>query len=194
MGRNPRAEFAGATYHLTVRGNNRRRIYLDDRDRELFLSLLRSTVIRCSWRCHTYCLMNNHYHAVVETPEPNLGAGMRRLNGVYARLFNQRQGRQNHLFGARYGAKVIESDEYFLEACRYVVLNPVRAELCEAVDEWPWSSYGAISGLERPPRWLEINFLLNQFATDRTVAQDLYAKFVAAGPARASLDGLLAAA
>ena len=181
-------------YHLTVRGNNKRLIYLDDRDRETFLSLLRGSIVRFGWRCHTFCLMNNHYHLVLETPQPNLAAGMCRLNGTYARVFNHRYGRRNHLFGERYRAKVIETEAHFLEACRYVVLNPVRADLCESAEEWQWSSFCGTAGLQPPPRWLELDSVLSQFADERRRARDLWIQFVAAGTPHASSEGLLAAA
>ena len=193
MGREPRAEFAGATYHITCRGNNKRLIYLDDRDREVFLWHFRSSILRFGWRCHTYVLMNNHYHAIIETPEPNLAVGMCRLNGTYARLFNNRYGRRDHLFGGRYRPTLIETDEHFLEACRYVVLNPVRAELCEAPEEWRWSSFHVLAGLEPVPHWLEVAQLLGHFARARAVARDRYVQFVTRGSRHASLSGLLAA-
>jgi len=192
MGRDPRVQFADAVYHLTVRGNNRRRIFLDDRDRGSLLSLLRGTVLHLGWRCHAYCLMGNHWHVVVQTPRPNLASGMCRINGLYSRLFNQRHGRCNHLFGGRYGHRLIERDSHFLEACRYVVMNPVRAGLCETAEEWRWSSFQATAGLQRVPDWLDAARLLNAFARDPVIARDDYSKFIAAGSRTASLDELLA--
>ena len=194
MGRCPRIQFPGASYHLTVRGNNRRLIVIDDRDRAMLLSLLGGTVAAYGWRCHSYCLMNNHYHLVIDTPEPNLAAGMCRLNGTYARLFNQRHGRRDHLLGGRYGASLIETDEYFIEACRYVALNPVRAGLCETAEEWRWSSYAAIVGLERAPAWFTVDRVLGYFASNTIEARAAYARFNAASAAPASGHGLIAPA
>ena len=128
MARPLRIEYAGALYHLTSRGNARRPIFKDDKDRESFLNTLKRVNDRYHWLCHAYCLMNNHYHLVVETPEGNLSQGMRQLNGVYTQSYNRRHGRVGHLFQGRYKAIVVQRESYLLEVCRYVVLNPVRAK------------------------------------------------------------------
>jgi putative transposase len=193
MSRKPRIEFSGALYHVTTRGNDQRMIFMDDRDREVFLSHFAAIVHELRWRCHTYCLMGNHYHFLVEIDEPNLAAGMCRLNGAYARGFNRRHGRQGHLFERRYHPVLVESEPHFLECCRYVVLNPVRAGLCETPDEWKWSSYRSLAGIARPLRFLEMDWLLGQFGRDRSAARDRYVGFVAAGSPATSLEGLLAA-
>jgi putative transposase len=189
----PRIEFAGAFYHLTARGNNGRLIYLDERDRESFLGLFLRVSTPLGWRCHTFCLMGNHYHFLVETPRPNLAAGMVRLNGEYARSFNRRHGRRGHLFEKRYHSVVIEREAHLLEACRYVVLNPVRAGLCDTADDWVWSSFRATAGLAAVPRFLHVDWLHEQFARDTIAARDQYTAFVSEGAPAASLEGLLAA-
>ncbi|MBC8163722.1 MAG: transposase, partial [Roseiflexaceae bacterium] len=97
MARPLRIEFPGAIYHLTARGNARAAIYHDDADRELFLDTLGEVVTRFGWLWHAYCLMNNHYHVLIETPEGNLSPGMRQLNGVYTQRFNRRHARVGHL-------------------------------------------------------------------------------------------------
>jgi putative transposase len=193
MGRAPRIEFEDALHHVTGRGNNLRLIFHDARDREFFLALFGRIARLLGWRCPAYCLMGNHYHVVVETPTPNLAAGMCRLNGAYARYFNIQHSRRDHLFGARYRAKLIEDDTHFLETCRYVVLNPVRAGLCETAEEWRWSSFRATAGLAPVPAFLDVDWVLRQFHSDRSIARDLYIEFIAAGCDAASLDGLLAA-
>jgi REP element-mobilizing transposase RayT len=111
MARPRRVLIAGAYYHVTTRGNNGRPIVADDGDRAVFVHILNQVQHRYHWRVHAWCLMGNHYHLVVETPEPNLSAGMRDLNGGYARSFNDCHGRKDHLFGRRYHAVLIESDE-----------------------------------------------------------------------------------
>ena len=121
MGRPRRSLVAGAYYHVVARGNNRAPIVLDGEDRIVFFHLLRRVERRYGWRLHARCLMGNHYHLVVETPAANLDAGMRDLNGGYARAFNEKHGRKDHLFGRRYWAKPIESQEQYEATLEYVV-------------------------------------------------------------------------
>ena len=146
MSRPLRIEYPGAVYHVTSRGDARRPIFCDDKDRLLFLEVLASIVSRFHWLCHAYCLMNNHYHLIVETPEGNLSRGMRQLNGVYTQRFNRRHRKPGHVFQGRYKAIVVEKESYLLELCRYVVLNPVRAKAVETPEAWNWSSYRATAG------------------------------------------------
>jgi len=156
MARPLRLEFPGALYHVTSRGNARQKIYLDDEDRRLYLDLLGKEVAQQGWRCYACCLMDNHYHLLIETPEPNLVAGMRRLNGVYTQAFNRRHGRVGHLFQGRYKAIVVDKDAYLRELCRYIVLNPVRAKAVKTPERWPWSSYRATVGELPAPSWLAV--------------------------------------
>jgi putative transposase len=139
--RKPREEVEGGVYHVYARGNAKQRIFLDDRDRQTYLALLRREIERRNWRCLAYCLMNNHVHLVIETPEANLGRGMQRLHGAYAQIFNERHGRVGHLFQGRYGAVRIDSDEQLLTTLAYVASNPVRSGLCARPVDWHWSSY-----------------------------------------------------
>ena len=121
MGRELRPLAAGAYYHVTTRGNNRAPIVLDDTDRHTFIRILTRVVRRYGWKLHARCLMGNHYHLVVETPRPNLSDGMRDLNGQYARAFNYRHRRCDHVFGQRFWSKLIESEEQYeatLDVCR----------------------------------------------------------------------------
>ena len=129
MARPLRLEFAGAVYHVTSRGNARQDIVGDDDDRRSFLTLLGHVIDRFGWRCHAYCLMDNHYHLLLETPRPNLSRGMRQLNGRYTQAYHRRHHRGGHLFQGRFKAILVEKDAHLLELCRYVVLNPVRAQL-----------------------------------------------------------------
>ena len=121
MARPLRIEYPGAVYHLTSRGNERRAIFTDDQDREGFLDLLHQVNRRYHWLCHAYCLMENHYHLLIETPEGNLSLGMRQLNGVYTQTFNRRHDRVGHLFQGRFQAVLIQKDSHLLEACRYII-------------------------------------------------------------------------
>jgi putative transposase len=126
-------------FHVTTRGGRRGDIFVDDVDRRAFLSLLGRVVSHHRWKCHAFCLMTTHYHLVVEATADDLSRGMQRLNGGYARRFNERHGTGGHLFGGRYRALAIESEEHLDAAREYVLANPVRAGLCRSVDDWPWS-------------------------------------------------------
>lgn len=181
MARPLRIEYAGAVYHLTSRGNARQTIYVTDGDRQRFLRLLAQAIGRFQWTCYAYCLMGNHYHAVVETRAPTLSQGMRHLNGVYTQRFNQVHGRVGHVFQGRYRAIVVEKAAHLLELCRYVVLNPVRAGLVGDPTEWPWSSYRATSGLDSAPSWLSAEGVLAHWGGTRRVAQARYRAFVLEG-------------
>ncbi len=153
----------------------------DDEDRGLFLACLGAVVTRLGWRCHAYCLMDNHYHLLIETPEGDLSRGMRQLNGIYTQRFNRRHGRAGHVFQGRFKAIVVDRDSYLLELCRYVVLNPIRAGMVSQVERYDWSSYPATMGLAACPAWLETDWVLGQFAKTRAVARRRYAEFVAQG-------------
>ncbi len=181
MARPLRLEFPGAVYHITARGNAQNDTFLNDEDRHLFLACLGEIVTRLSWLCHAYCLMDNHYHLLIETPDGNLSEGMRQLNGVYTQRFNRRHKRVGHLFQGRFKAIVVERDSYLLELCRYVVLNPLRARMVKHIARYPWSSYPATMGRVASPDWLQTDWLLSQFGKRRTVAKQRYAKFVAEG-------------
>jgi len=181
MARPLRLEYPGALYHVTSRGNARQNIVLDDRDRALFLDRLAHVIDRFGWRCHAYCLMDNHYHLVIETPQPNLSRGMRQLNGVFTQRINRRHGRVGHLFQGRFKAILVERESYLLELCRYVVLNPIRAGMVTHLERYHWSSYPATRGLVECPGWFSPDWVLRQFGARRANAQRRYAEFVAEG-------------
>ena len=186
MSRPLRIEYPGAVYHVTSRGNARKKIFLNDSDREAFVATLTWVVERFGWICHAYCLMDNHFHLLIETPRPNLSLGMRQLNGVYTQRFNRRHKRVGHLFQGRFKAILVERDSYLLELCRYIVLNPVRAHMVTSADQYPWSSYLATLGEAPAPAGLSIDWVLAQFAKTRAVARRRYAAFVAEGVGRPS--------
>jgi REP-associated tyrosine transposase len=186
MARPLRLEFPGAIYHITARGNARELIFHDETDRETFLDALSETVARFVWHCHAYCLMDNHYHLLVETPEGNLSRGMRQLNGVYTQRFNRRHGHVGHVLQGRFKSILVERDSYLLELARYIVLNPIRAKAVNTLSRYRWSSYLATAGSVAPPTWLTTDWILEQFARTRVVAQRRYARFVAEGKNRPS--------
>ncbi len=187
MARPLRLEFPGAVYHVTARGDRQEPIFEDSDDRVAFLELLAKEVGQQGWLLYAFCLMGNHYHLLLETPEPNLVRGMRRLNGVYTQAFNRRHDRAGHVLQGRYKAILVDRDSYLLELCRYVVLNPVRAQMVSGVGEWPWSSYLATAGKMACPDWLAAEKVLGSFSSsDRTQARRAYIRFVAEGLARPS--------
>src|SRR5438093_96617 len=144
MSRPLRLEFPGSLWHVTVRGNERRDIFLDDTDRNRFLDLLGESVDRFKWIVPTYALMPNHVHSVIQLSTETLSRGMCWLNGNYAREFNRRHRRVGHLFQGRFKPFLIDKDAYFLEVLRYVVLNPVRAFMVAKPEDYDWTSYRAI--------------------------------------------------
>jgi len=181
MARPLRIEFAGAVYHITSRGNARENIFIDREDRRLFLSLLEDTGERYHWLCYAYCLMSNHYHLLIETPDGNLSMGMRQLNGVYTQRFNKRHGRTGHIFQGRFKAILVQKESHLLELCRYVVLNPVRAGSVSHPEEWKWSSYVATMGMIKKPKFLYSGWILAQFGHDIVTARKAYRDFVITG-------------
>ena len=181
MSRPLRIEFAHGLYHVTSRGDGREDIYLTDADRALFFEVMSEVHDRFNWVIHAYCLMDNHYHLLVETPDGNLSKGMRQLNGVYTQRFNRKHGRVGHVFQGRYKAIIVQKESYLLELARYIVLNPVRAEMVRSAKDWPWSSYRATSDQTDAPPWLSTASILSSFGQRRAQAVEAYRSFVAAG-------------
>lgn len=181
MARPLRLELAGGLYHVTSRGDGRENIYLTDADRQAWLDVMAQVCLRFNWVCHAWCQMSNHYHMVIETPEANLSQGMRQLNGVYTQYFNRSHQRVGHVFQGRYKAIIVERDSYLLELARYVVLNPLCANMVEGLELWPWSSYAASCGQVAAPAWLQVDWVLGQFGSERAQAIARYVEFVHEG-------------
>jgi REP element-mobilizing transposase RayT len=187
-----RLDVPGGIAHVTARGNNRAAIFAAAGHRDRLLELLASVVARYGWICHAYVVMHNHYHLLVETPLPNLSLGMRQLNGRYAQWFNRRHGRCGHVFGGRFGSIAVAADDHFLEAARYVVLNPARTLRPDRFKDWRWSSYQGTAGLASPAAFLTVDGVLARFGAGRAWARERYVEFVAEGLAeefRARLVG-----
>lgn len=182
MARPLRLQFPDGIYHVTARGNDRRPIFEGEDDCGRFLVVLAATVARYRVVCHAYCLMGNHYHALLQTPEANLSAAMRQLNGVYTQRFNRRHERSGHLLQGRFGAELVDGEAYLREVCRYVVLNPVRAGLVAHPGDWRWSSYRATAGEAVAPGFLTVDWV-RALCGARTHGEGIkrYTSFVEAG-------------
>jgi putative transposase len=182
MARPLRLEFPGALWHVTSRGNGREAIFRDDEDRLAFIDVLARVVAMFRWKLHAYVLMGNHYHLMVETPEPNLSRGMRQLNGMYTQRFNRSHGRVGHVLQGRFKGVLVEREAHLLELARYVVLNPVRAGSVKSAMDWRWSSFRATAGLSESPEWLDTS-LLENFGRTAHAARAAYRRFVREGAA-----------
>jgi REP element-mobilizing transposase RayT len=178
MPRLPRPQIPGALYHVFSRGNRRQAIAADPGDFAWFIERLRKEVRERQWLCHQYCVLSNHYHFLIETPLPNLSAGMQRLNGAYAQAFNQRHELDGHVFQGRFRSRLVESDAYFVWLVRYIAMNPVEAGLCSRAEDWPWSSYAATIGNVRKPDFLTTTRVLAQFGRDRESAVTALRRYV----------------
>ncbi len=178
MARPLRIEYPGAYYHVTSRGNERKDIFKDKHDREQFISYLKSAYLRYKAVIHVYCLMNNHYHLLIETPKGNLSHIMRHINGAYTTYFNIRHRRAGHLFQGRYKAILVDADEYAAELSRYIHLNPFRAGMIDIPEQYAWSSYACYVDKRKSPDWLKIDFILGYFGGNEMSLQQRYKEFV----------------
>ena len=181
MARPLRLEFEGAIYHVTARGDRREPIFQDDSDRNMLLAIVKQAMERFDAVVFAYCLMENHYHFVLQTHQPNLSRLMRHINGVYTQAYNRRHAQVGHVFQGRFKAVLVDKDTYFLEVCRYVDLNPVRAGSVTQPGDWAWSSYRAHTGEVSAPNWLDSSALRQQLSPRSDQGPKRYARFVAAG-------------
>ena len=180
MARPLRITYPGAFYHVTSRGNERKVIFRSKRDRQKFLDYFESATQRYDAVIHVFCLMDTHYHLLLETPSGNLPQIMQHINGAYTTYFNVKRGRSGHLFQGRYKAILVDIDEYAKELSRYIHLNPVRAKMVKAPEEYEWSSYQFYIGEKKPPEWLYRDFILGYFDKKVSIAQKKYYRFVSA--------------
>ena len=176
------------TFHLGSRGVRKLPIFTDDGTRRCFLSLVDTVVDKFHWELHTFCLMTNHYHLLVETKEPTLSLGMQHLLSRYAQWFDWREEYEGHVFERRFFSREVEGDRDLLATSRYILLNPVRAGICNSAADWKWSSYAATVGATptnasapRLSRWT-----LDYFGRrDPGRAHTRFADFIRAGEAEA---------
>jgi len=178
MARSLRIVFPGAFYHVTARGNERKAIFKSKKDREKFLEYLETASERYNAVIHVYCMMDNHYHLLLETPSGNLPQIMRHINGAYTTYFNVKRARNGHLFQGRYKAILVDVDEYAKELSRYIHLNPVRAKMVDAPEDYAWSSYNYYIGKQKSPSWLNRDLILGYFGFKVAAARKQYQSFV----------------
>ncbi|WP_070360729.1 transposase [Duganella sp. HH105] len=181
MARPLRLEFPGALYHVTCRGNRREPIFRDRTDRLTWLMEIERVCRRFHFVVHAYCQMTNHYHVLIETPEGNLGQGMRQLNSAYSQYVNRRHELVGHVMQGRYHAILVQKEGYLHELARYIVLNPVRGGMVEAPGDWEWSSYRVMTGQTPAAGWMATEWLLACFGPDPMAARAAYQQFVMAG-------------
>ncbi len=173
MPRKIRVEYPGAVYHVMSRGDQRHDIFFEDVDRYDFIKTLGEACLKTDWQVHAFCLMKNHYHLVVETPNPDLVAGMAWLQSTYTIRLKNRHRLTGHVLSGRYKAQIVQGsgNGYLRTACDYVHLNPVRAALLRAKDRllaYPWSSYGLyLSARQHRPAWLRVDRLLGEHGIQR---------------------------
>jgi REP element-mobilizing transposase RayT/AraC-like DNA-binding protein len=179
MARPLRVQIENGIYHVVARGNERAPIFGGDTDRRDFLALLQRIRLRFGWYVLSYCLMDNHYHLLVQTPIPNLARGMQQLNSGYVQSFNRRHGRDGHLFQGRYKSPLILSESHLFAAFRYIALNPVDAALCKRPEDWRWSSHRALLGRGAYPA-VDVRIALRLFDDDLATAQRHYVALVEA--------------
>ena len=163
MPRKPRELVAGGVYHVFARGNRREPVFLSDDDRRQYLAIWGSVVEELGWHCLAYCLMDNHVHHLVETPETNLSEGVQLAHGSYARYFNETYGKVGHAFQGRFGSTRAKTSGALWYFASYIVLNPVRAGMCTLPAEYVWSSHRAVVGECEPPAWLDVERLLSKY-------------------------------
>ncbi|MCL4809489.1 MAG: hypothetical protein KJ062_17130 [Thermoanaerobaculia bacterium] len=178
MSRPPRIDLPGALHHVSWRALERSPLFRDDADRELFLERLGRTAAERGWIVHAYALLGSSLELLLETPSPNLSAGMRALGGRYAQAFNRRHGRGGPLFDGRYRSLLVDPEGAFLDAARSVALSPVRARLARAALDWRWSSAPATAGLAERPPWLTVDATLRRLSPARPRARERFRRLV----------------
>lgn len=181
MARPLRIEYKNAFYHITSRGNNLQKIYRSNKDYNSFLATLQEVIREYNWLCYAWCLMPNHYHLLIETPDANLSLGMRQLNGIYSQRFNKRHSHVGHVFQGRFKGILVEKDSHLLELSRYIVLNSVRANIVSRPEQWPWSSYKGMLEKTQKEYFIKRDWLLLQFGSYSKAAMEVYRQFVLAG-------------
>lgn len=181
MARPLRIEYENAFYHIIKRGLEKREIYKTDKDKEWFLKYLEKSHNKYKSICHAYCLMDNHYHMIIQTPRANLTKVMHYVNASYAMYYNKKNNRAGPLYQGRYKSILIEADEYLYHLSRYIHLNPIRAKVINKLEEYKWSSYQKYIKNKTTGKGIETNFILSNFGRRANESKSEYKKFVLAG-------------
>lgn len=176
MARALRIEFPNAFYHVMSRGVEKRIIYKNHRDKYRFLQILEESVQKHSLHIFAYCLMNNHFHLLLKTPNGNLSNAMHFINSSYVIYFNKKWDRVGHLFSSRYKAILVDKDSYAMGLSRYIHLNPVKANIVPKPELYKWSSYSDYRGFKSTP-WLTAEWVLKLFAKDVHEGRKRYKHF-----------------
>ena len=192
MTRIQRIDYPNAIHHVTQRGNDRQLLFETPDDYRVFLETLAECVARYRWLVLSYCLLPNHLHLLLQTPDANLSLGMRRLTGSYARQFNTAHDRSGHVFQGRFESRLIEDEEHLHAALAYIALNPVRAGLSATPQDWIWSSHAELAGVRRPSRLIAQAAVLGRFATRPTTARARYGRMVQAAADQTEAGAALA--
>ena len=178
MSRPLRIEYPDAWYHVMNRGRQGESVFRKQDDYHIFIELLKETVDMWNLRVGAYCLIPNHYHLLIQTPDANLSRCMRHLNGVYTQRFNRNHLFDGQLFRGRYKAILVEGDSYLLELVRYVHRNPFAAGLVKVIDKYPWSSHQGYLSDAKKWNWLYKDFILSLFSNEKAVSRKIYKDFV----------------
>jgi putative transposase len=184
MARQLRIQYPGAFYHVTSRGNGRKAIFVSERDRVTFLEYCHESHRKFQAVFHTYCLMSNHFHFLLETPLANLSRIMHFINASYTIHYNRKHGKVGHLLQGRFKAILVESDLYAQELSRYMHLNPVRAKIVPFPEDYLWSSYRDFVGFRKPPPWLTTDLILSYFGSPGKASRARFADYVREGIGR----------
>jgi len=181
MARQLRIEFEGAFYHITSRGNQRERIFFEDKDREMLLEILKRTKERYGYLLHAYVLMDNHYHFLIETSKANISQTMQNINTSYTVYMNRKYKRSGHLFQGRFKGIIVDKDEYLVTLSRYIHLNPVRAGIVQRPVDYRWTSYRSYSDKSNKKELVDVEDTLSRFSERKAEAVKGYREFVEAG-------------
>ena len=178
MARPLRIEYPGAWYHVMNRGRRAEKIFYDKQDYGDFVELLEDTCKMWNLRVAAYCLMANHYHILVQTPDANIARSMRHINGVYTQQFNRRHGCDGQLFRGRYKSILVSGDSYLLQLVRYIHRNPVRAGLADGLDDYIWSSHKGFLSVAKRWDWLYKELIFSLLSKRRKEWVKAYRNFV----------------